>query len=53
MKETLTRDILNLINGYSADYEAPVRYTKPEQFGDIDASTELDLFQDEYSELFV
>lgn len=53
MNETLSRDVLRLIRGYSAEYEAPVRYTKPQQFGDIDASTELDLFQDEYSELFI
>ena len=47
MKETLTPDVLSLLNTWSRDYEREVRYTKAEQFCDIDATCELDIFQDD------
>jgi hypothetical protein len=52
MNEFLTNDSLEMIYGFAADFEAPVRYTKAEQFGDIDATVELDIFQDEWSSHF-
>lgn len=53
MQDFLSNDSLYLLGQYSHEYEREVRYTKTEHFGDIDATVELDLFQDEYSELFV
>jgi hypothetical protein len=50
--ETLSPESLALLGEYSCDCEQVKRHTKPVQFGDIDATLELDLFEDEYSSLF-
>ena len=50
MKETLTPDVRRLLNSWGRVYDRELGYTKPEQFGDIDASYELDIFQDEWSD---
>ena len=55
MTEFLSNDILAEIDGYSAlsrGIDDGTRYTKAEQFGDIDATIELDIFQDEWSSHF-
>ena len=53
MQDYLSNESLALLGEYAHDFDREVGYTKPQQFGDIDATVELDIFQDEYSELFV
>lgn len=49
MKETLSPDVRALLNDWGRDYDRELGYTKAEQFGDIDATYELDIFKtDEY-----
>jgi hypothetical protein len=48
-KETLSPEVQSLLNSWGRDYETEVRYTKVEQFYDIDGTVELDIFQtDDY-----
>jgi hypothetical protein len=48
-KETLSPEVQSLLNSWESFYETEVRYTKVEQYYDIDGTVELDIFKtDDY-----